>query len=99
MATAAPAAHPPATAGTGAPGSPTFAMLDNIQTVGVMAGDDGRDDDDKTIEELTSVVLEGPDYLQSETDPWLDDFDASRDYGGVDTSTAAILGAVPPAST
>ena len=51
-------------------------MLDNIQTVGVMAGDDGRDDDDKTIEELTSVVLEGPDYLQSETDTWLDDFES-----------------------
>ena len=74
-------------------------MLDNIQTVGVMAGDDGRDDDDKTIEELTSVVLEGPDYLQSVTDTWLDGFDGSRDYGGVDTSTAAILGAVPPASS
>ena len=99
MATAALAAHPPATAGTGAPGSPTFAMLDNIQTVGVMAGDDGRDDDDKTIEELTSAVLQGPDYLQSETDPWLDDFDASRVYGGLDTSTTAILGAVPPASS
>ena len=31
MATAAPAAHPPATAGTGAPGSPTFATLDDIE--------------------------------------------------------------------
>ena len=55
MATAAPAAHPPATAGTGAPGSPTFAMLDNIQTVGVMAGDDGRDDDDTKAETSASL--------------------------------------------